>query len=323
MQPLVAAIDAIDRSRATLGALGAVLQPLLLVCAAALFVCALVPTLRPWLRRALAVAAGVLGAGEIALMWFHWRLYGAAAVVDPFSGLVTGHLAVPPWVESEKLYVWALILAVLALAARRHGDELRPWLAVIVAALVAGAVLWGHPFTDPLPDALGQYRGYVSGVLSGDPSAAAAAFQGMEGARRFYYNTWYMWLHPPLLFFSYGAFVASFAAIVLMIRHRHATYESTAYRWARLGYLPLTLGMLVGFPWAILAWSGESWWWSGKVNMSIMMWLLYTAYLHARLYLRRRGMWKVVAALAVLSFVALLLTYLTTYVVPGAHSVAG
>jgi cytochrome c biogenesis factor len=56
--------------------------------------------------------------------------------------------------------------------------------------------------------------------------------------------------------------------------------------------------------------------------MSIMMWLLYTAYLHARLYLRRRGMWKAVAALAVLSFLILVLTYITTYVVPGAHSYA-
>ena len=53
--------------------------------------------------------------------------------------------------------------------------------------------------------------------------------------------------------------------------------------------------MLLGFPWALMSWQGESWWWSGKVNMSIMMWLLYTAYLHARLYLRTKGMWKAVA----------------------------
>jgi ABC-type transport system involved in cytochrome c biogenesis permease subunit len=81
--------------------------------------------------------------------------------------------------------------------------------------------------------------------------------------------------------------------------------------------------MLLGFPWAISAWQGEAWWWSGKVNMSVMMWILYTAYLHGRLYLRRQGMWRWVAVLAVLSFVALVLTYLTTYVIPGAHSVAG
>ena len=139
---------------------------------------------------------------------------------------------------------------------------------------------------------------------------------------QFYYNAWYMWVHPPLLFLSYGAFVVSFAAIVLAVRHRRSRYEDQAYWWARLGYLPLTLGMLLGFPWAIMSWSGEAWWWSGKVNMSIMMWLLYTAYLHARLYLRRRGMWRWVLAIAIAAFVALVLTYVTTYLVPGAHSVA-
>ena len=107
-----------------------------------------------------------------------------------------------------------------------------------------------------------------------------------------------------------------------MIATRHSSFETTAYRWARFGYVWLTLGMLLGFPWALAAWQGEAWWWSGKVNMSLMMWLLYTAYLHARLYLRRSGMWRAVAALAVLSFVILVLTYIATYVVPGAHSYA-
>ena len=56
--------------------------------------------------------------------------------------------------------------------------------------------------------------------------------------------------------------------------------------------------------------------------MSIMMWMLYTAYLHARLYMRRNHMWRAVAFLAVLSFVILVLTYIATYVIPGAHSYA-
>jgi cytochrome c biogenesis factor len=243
-------------------------------------------------------------------------------VANPATGAITGSFAVPLWIESEKLYVWALLLVVIALVLRRHADELRPMLAVGAAILAVGAIVWGRPFAQPLPDFFGQYFGYLSAWASGDINAAFSAFQGAEGSRQYFYNTWYMWIHPPLLFLSYGAFVASFASTILMIARRRSSYEQTAYRWARLGYLPLTLGMLLGFPWAILAWQGDAWWWSGKVNMSIMMWLLYTAYLHGRLYLRRRGMWRVVAALAVLSFVALVLTYITTYVVPGAHSVA-
>jgi len=322
MPDLVAIAADVDAAVASLRGAGAILSAGLVLSALALAFTGAYPPARARLRTILAAHTALLVVGEALLLWFHWRLWHAAVVIDPLAGGVTGRIAVSPWVESEKLYVWALALAVMAIAARRHRDELAPGLAVAVAALTLGAILWGQPFTDPLPDYLGQYRGYLQALGSGSTELAVAAWQGIEGARRFYYNTWYMWVHPPLLFVSYGAFVASFVATVLTIRHRRSSFERTAYGWARLGYLPLTLGMLLGFPWAIMAWQGDAWWWSGKVNMSIMMWLLYTAYLHGRLYLRRRGMWKVAVGLAALSFLTLVLTYLTTYVVPGAHSVA-
>jgi cytochrome c biogenesis factor len=305
---------------ATLASIGRVLGPAILLVAVIVAAVAVVPRLRRFLPAAVGALTVALAAGEGVLVWFHLRLWNLCQVAEPATGRITGSFAVPLWIESEKLYVWALILAVIALGLRRHRTELQPMLAIAAAALSIGAVVWGRPFADPLPSFLGQYGGYLAAWASGDFGAATAAFQGLEGSRRFFYNTWYMWVHPPLLFVSYGAFVASFAATVLMIVQRRSSFEQTAYRWARFGYLPLTFGMLIGFPWAIMAWQGESWWWSGKVNMSIMMWLLYTAYLHARLYLRRPGMWRVVAVLAVLSFVALVLTYVTTYIVPGAHS---
>jgi cytochrome c biogenesis factor len=264
--------------------------------------------------------AGLLVAGEIALMWFHWRLYQLAVVISP-DGVASGRVAVPLWIESEKLYVWALLLAVLGTLMQRQRRELLTGVMLLTAGLVFGAALLGRPFSEPLPAFFGQYAGYLQGMASGG-QAAQSAYAGMESARQFYYNAWYMWIHPPLLFLSYGAFAISFVATLRMIGARHSSYETTAYRWARFGYVWLTLGMLLGLPWALFAWQGESWWWSGKVNMSLMMWLLYTAYLHARLYLRHRGMWKTVAALSVLSFVILVLTYLTTYIVPGAHSYA-
>src|SRR5574340_869601 len=305
-----ATAEALDRTISGLAAAGRILEPLILAVAVTVIIAAVVPARDRLARPALTALVVLLGAGEAALMWFHLQLWRLCHVVDPLSGTVAGAFAVPLWIESEKLYVWALILSVIALATRRHRAELQPALAAATALLAIGAVLWGHPFTTPLPDFLGQYRSYLDAWIAGGPGVAAAMAQGLEGSRRFYYNTWYMWVHPPLLFLSYGAFVASFAATALMIIRRRSSFEQTAYRWARLGYLQLTLGMLLGFPWAIMAWQGESWWWSGKVNMSIMMWLLYTAYLHGRLYLRRRGMWRVVAALAVLSFIALLLTYI-------------
>ena len=321
MDPL-ATQTALARLIATLSAVGAPLQWMLLGISLAVAVIAVVTPLRAYLRTALTVLAVALIAGEGLLIWFHMRLYDLTVVVSPDSGAVTGHVAVPLWVESEKLYVWALIVAVMGILARRHARELLPGVALIAALLGAAAVLSGKPFTEPLPSFLGQYIGYLQAVASGQPQAAYGAYQGMEASRQYYYNTWFMWVHPPLLFIGYGAFAVSFVATLQMLKTRFSAYETTAYRWARLGFVPLTGGMLLGFPWAIMAWQGQSWWWSGKVNMSIMLWFLYTAYLHARLYLRRRGMWKWVAALAILSFFILVLTYLATYIVPGAHSYA-
>lgn len=304
----------------TLSSIGTPLEVLLPAIALVLAVVAAVPAYRRFLGGAVAASAVLLLAGELVLAWFHWRLYQIAVVVSPDTGAVVGRVAVPLWVESEKLYVWALALALMAVAMRRHREELLPGAAIILAVLMTGASVWGKPFTEPLPSFLGQYLGYLQAMASGDPAKMFGAYQGMESARQFYYNTIYMWVHPPALFFAYATFALAFVATLVMVRERHSAYETTAHRWVRLGYLPLTAGMLLGFPWAIMAWQGESWWWSGKVNMSIMMWLMYTALLHARLYLRRRGMWRWVAALSILAFLVLLLTYLATYIVPGAHT---
>jgi cytochrome c biogenesis factor len=305
----------------TLQAIGEPLQLAIVLVACLTAVVAAVPRLAPWRRLTLGAMTVLLLAGEAVLAWFHFRLYQLTPVIEPATGRVTGHMAVSLWVEGERLYVWALTVAVLGMLMRKEREHLLPGVMLSTAVLAIADMFTGNPFTDPVPTFLSQYAGYVQAMYQGG-TAADMAWQGMEAARQFFYGSWFMWVHPPLLYFSYGAFTLSFVATVQMIRQRHSSFETIAYDWARLGYLPLTAGMLLGFPWAIEAWTGESWWWSGFVNMSIMMWLLYTAYLHARLYLRRRHMWQAVAALAVLSFVVLILTYVATYVVPGAHSYA-
>jgi len=317
----VAIFDSMQALRASLAGLGAVYELVVIAAAVVLACMAVVPAARRWRGFALTGMAVLLVAGEIMLVRFHSRLYDLAVVVDPATGATTGRVAVPLWVESEKLFVWALCVAVLGAIMQRQRRELLSGVMLVTAVLAAGAGLVGKPFTEPLNSFFGQYYGYLQAMATGG-QAAVQGFTGMEGARQFYYNAWYMWVHPPLLFLSYGCFAISFVATLQMIRSRHSSFETTAYRWARLGYLPLTFGMLLGFPWALSAWQGEAWWWSGKVNMSLMMWLLYTGVLHARLYLRRQGMWKTVAALSVMSFTILVLTYITTYVVPGAHSYA-
>lgn len=322
MPNLINALEELAAAKAWLARLDLPLSVALGIASLALLVASLLPALAKWRRRALAGTLVVLALGEAALLWFHFQVYAAALVLDPWSGQVVGRVAPSPWIESEKLYVWAVMLAILALLARKGRDEVLPILGVGVAVLTAGALVEGRPFADPLPRFFGQYTDYVHALYSGNPRAMMGAFRGIEGARQGYYNAWYMWVHPPLLFLSYGAFVMSFAALARAIGRRSEDLEAVAAGWARVGYLPLTTGILLGVPWALMAWTDQAWWWSGKVNMSLMMWLLYSAWLHARLYLRNRGMWTLSAALGIAAFLALVLTYLATYFVPGAHSVA-
>lgn len=322
MTDLASALQQLQSARGWLAAADPPIEVALCAAALLLALTCLVPALARFRSRAMVGMLAALAAGESVLAWFHFTVWRLAAVVNPMTGEVTGHVAPSPWIESEKLYVWAVMLAALALLARKAREDLMPVLGVFVAALTVGALAQGRPFAEPLPRFFEQYSGYVGAMQSGNPYSMAGAFRGLEGARQGYYNAWYMWAHPPLLFLSYGAFVVAFAALVRALPGRSEELEAVAAGWARIGYLPLTAGMLLGVPWALMAWTDQAWWWSGKVNMSLMMWLLYTAWLHARLYLKNRGMWTASAALGLAAFVALVLTYLATYFVPGAHSVA-
>ena len=88
---------------------------------------------------------------------------------------------------------------------------------------------------------------------------------------------------------------------------------------AKFGYILLTAGMLIGYPWAIEAWP-ENWWWDPKICSSIMMWLFYSAYLHIRIYSHKKLMWHFEAVLGVLCYVSLVFTYVMSYFFKGEHT---
>jgi len=59
------------------------------------------------------------------------------------------------------------------------------------------------------------------------------------------------------------------------------SYELGTYRLVRLGFVPLTLGLLLGSYWGKLAW-GDYWNWDPKEMCSLATWLLYVGYFHFR-----------------------------------------
>lgn len=295
-----------------------VITLLSLLLVAAVFV----PAARRYASRLAAILTGLIAVGFFILAFYHLRIYQTVALVSPATGKIVGRFAVPLWIESEKLYFESLLLGVFALIVARRASSLSLAVDGMFGALALATALFSNPFASPLPDLHRQLAETALALAQPDTATRMQAFDQAFGQMRFFYNSAYMWIHPPLLFASYAAFAVSFVACLFMLRDRVRSYDLTAYNFAKFGYLLLTFGILIGYPWAITAWRGSPWWWAPKINMALMLWCVYTGYLHSRLYLKRRGMWKTTAILGIACFVALLLTYVTTYVVPGTHSVA-
>lgn len=262
----------------------------------------------------------LLGLSFLVAAIFHLVIYMTIKFYDPFTGGTT-RLAAPLWIENEKLFIWSLLLYFIAYftSASRDADFRKTSLIAASVFIIAVAV-FDNPFRNPLPNLHSEIIGFAQSLSSNNQGAVMASYQQMAGKVKYFYNTSYMWFHPPVLFVSYSVFALSFIACVYMLFFRKNEFDELAYDYGKFGYIMLTVGILLGYPWAIMAWKNEPWWWSPKINMTIMTWVFYSAYLHSRIYLQKKGMWKTTAILGLASFLVLILTYITTYVVPGAHS---
>lgn len=138
------------------------------------------------------------------------------------------------------------------------------------------------------------------------------------------------WLvaHVITCFLGYAGFTVSFVAALLLLltrgstafgRHRTETdiLDEIVYRSVLIGFPMLTVGIITGAAWADYAW-GSYWSWDPKETWSLITWLVYSAFLHARL---ARG-WQGgrTAVLSVVGFAAVLFTYFGVNYLPGLHS---
>jgi len=137
------------------------------------------------------------------------------------------------------------------------------------------------------------------------------------------------WLvaHVITCFLGYAGFAVSFVAALLLLLSKRSDQlgksltseilDEIIYRSILLGYPLLSLGIITGAAWADYAW-GSYWSWDPKETWSLITWLVYSAFLHARL---ARG-WSgdKTAILSVVGFGAVLFTYFGVNYLPGLHS---
>lgn len=282
-------------------------------------------------------------AGFLWISWFHFQIFHGLSLElsGRFAEMLNSQLALmnkgasyglplysldappryvlPLWLENEKYYFWFMSYAVMALIGhiRLKQHRLRAALHILMAIQVAVLFFKVDPFVDPLPKFFAEIGPWFTADISG--GQRLGLFMQLYPKMVFYYNSHYMWFHPPLLFLSYACITMTFVASVFMLVRRDLAIEKMGYDFAKLGFFLLTLGMLLGYPWALKAW-GPNWWWDPKICSSIMMWAIYSTYLHTRLYANKKFMWYFSSILGIACFLAMIFTFLASFFFPGEHS---
>lgn len=135
--------------------------------------------------------------------------------------------------------------------------------------------------------------------------------------------------HVIFAVLGYGAACVAFASAVLWLVHpklrkiphmpKRDVLDEVGYRAAVFTFPLLTIMIALGSYWANVAW-GRFWGWDPKETASLVTWLLYGAYLHARVAHGWNG--KRAAWLLVIAFAAVLFTYFGNHFLGGLHSYA-
>ncbi|MFC1967525.1 c-type cytochrome biogenesis protein CcsB [Chloroflexota bacterium] len=133
-------------------------------------------------------------------------------------------------------------------------------------------------------------------------------------------------VHVAAAVVAYGAFTIGFgAALLFLIQHRRqknwlpevTILDSMSYFSVIIGFPFLTLTIILGALWADIAW-GRYWGWDPKETASLVTWLLFATYMHARIMRRWRD--RRAAVLIIVGFAAIILTFFGNYIFSGLHA---
>jgi cytochrome c-type biogenesis protein CcsB len=208
--------------------------------------------------------------------------------------LIGWHLPVTGMYEYISLLAWAIILLTTIIQITRKLSFLTTIIAPIAMILIVISSLFPKEIETQLVPALKSY---------------------------------WLTIHVILASIGEGAFAIAFAlAIFYLIKGDRKggmlpskiKLEEIAYKAVLVGYPFFTIGALIaGAIWAEQAWG--SWWsWDPKETCSLIVWLVATAYLHARITRGWRG--KRSIFLVIVIFLLSLFTLFSNMIFGGLHS---
>lgn len=143
-------------------------------------------------------------------------------------------------------------------------------------------------------------------------------------------NNLLLTLHVGFAMFAYGAAVVSFGAAVLYLLYPYLKktvrrlpprdlFDDIGYKAAAVTFPLLTIMIALGAVWANTAW-GRYWGWDPKETAALVTWLIYGAYLHARVTRGWQGTRS--AVLLIVGFAAVMFAYFGNHFFGGLHSYA-
>ena len=136
------------------------------------------------------------------------------------------------------------------------------------------------------------------------------------------------WLHIHVItcFIAYAAFVISFiCGLLYLIKWKNVVppkemLEEISYRSVMVGFPMLSAGILTGAVWAHYAWCSY-WSWDPKETWSLITWIIYALFLHARFVKGWKG--KRIAFISIIGFLSVIFTYFgVNFILSGLHSYA-
>jgi len=232
-----------------------------------------------------------------AVMTIGFAAHTAALI---WRSVATGHLPLSNMFEYTSLFGWATVLLYIIMSFRFKWASLGALVGGVAFAIIVGASLLPKEGQTQLVPALQSY---------------------------------WLQIHVTLAVFGEAAFAVAFASSIayLVIHNRESRrgisessssslsrLDTVTYNFIKLGYPLFTLGALfAGAVWAQRAW-GSFWSWDPKEVGSLIVWLVYTAYLHTRFVRNWRG--KGSAVLSVIGFALAVFTLLGSLFLPGLHA---
>ena len=119
------------------------------------------------------------------------------------------------------------------------------------------------------------------------------------------------YFHVPVAWVSFLAFFITFIASILYLWKREIKWDAIACASAEIGVIFTTLVLITGPIWAKAAW-GIWWTWDARLTTSLVLWLIYIAYLLVRSFATEpsRGA-RLSAVIGIVGFIDVPIVFLT------------